>query len=482
MARKYTMLYRFRNCKSLLEHKELQEEYFWFSNVSELNDPSEGFINFYWQGDSIAWLGLFKNYVWQLYEYVTTSPLFIDDVDKLNKLFFVYSWQFNNEDLQIRRIRENIEKIVTEDANIKDICDILEKKNQIVTICGLMNIFKMLNYEALHIINKVIEKEGFAKYIPWLKWSLENIFYTSKYKSLATILLSWLNDDQEKVENIMHNNLAYDELSTFGYNDFEFLNENDAKMKNYFKTIIIALNFSELYLPQMMKFAFMNSYTCSFAKHDDSSAMWGNYADNHKGIALIYSYENDVCDIELKKIPILKVETSESMGEKRKLIFSQVEYSDNIPRFNWFESLGKLFGDERKHWLIDGKKESVILEKMYSNEKKYLDVLIDVDKKRMLHKANCWNYEHEYRCFTPNCIIEFYGENEIGQKYRYDFTDLYGIIFGIRTSYEDKLEIINIVREKCKKYNRKDFYFYQAYFDYDSGKIKKRRLDIKLLQ
>ena len=183
------MLYRFRNCKSLLEHKELQEEYFWFSNVSELNDPSEGFINFYWQGDSIAWLGLFKNYVWQLYEYVTTSQLFIDDVDKLNKLFFVYSWQFNNEDLPIRRIRENIEKIVTEDANIKDICDILEKKNQIVTICGLTNIFKMLNYEALHIINKVIEKEGFAKYIPWLKWSLENIFYTSKYKSLATILL-----------------------------------------------------------------------------------------------------------------------------------------------------------------------------------------------------------------------------------------------------------------------------------------------------
>ena len=70
MARKYTMLYRFRNCKMLLEHKELQEDYFWFSNIRELNDPSEGFIKFYWQGDYIAWLGLFKNYVWQLYEYV----------------------------------------------------------------------------------------------------------------------------------------------------------------------------------------------------------------------------------------------------------------------------------------------------------------------------------------------------------------------------------------------------------------------------
>lgn len=482
MARKYTMLYRFRNCKSLLEHKELQEEYFWFSNVSELNDPSEGFINFYWQGDSIAWLGLFKNYVWQLYEYVANSPLFIDDVDKLNKLFFVYSWQFNNEDLPIRRIRENIEKIVTEDANIKDICDILEKKNQIVTICGLMNIFKMLNYEALHIINKVIEKEGFAKYIPWLKWSLENIFYTSKYKSLAAMLSSWLNDDQEKVKNIMTNKLAYDELSIFGFNDSDFLNEKDEKKKNYFETMITALNFSELYIPQMMKFAFMNSYTCSFAKYDDSSAMWGNYADNHSGIALMYDYADDMRNIELKKIPNVKAEKSGNVGKKRELIFSQVEYSDNIPKFNWFEVLGKLFGDERKHWLIDGKKESALLKKMYSNEKEYLDVLLDIDKKRMLHKSSCWNYENEYRCFPSNWIVEFYGENEIGQKYKYDFADLYGIIFGIRTSYEDKLKIINIVRDKCRKHKRNKFEFYQAYFDYDSDKIKKYKLDIKLLQ
>lgn len=98
------MLYRFRNCKMLLEHKELQEDYFWFSNIRELNDPSEGFIKFYWQGDYIAWLGLFKNYVWQLYEYVIFSPLYIDDVDKLNKLFFVRSWTCNDSDLPIKKL------------------------------------------------------------------------------------------------------------------------------------------------------------------------------------------------------------------------------------------------------------------------------------------------------------------------------------------------------------------------------------------
>lgn len=280
----------------------------------------------------------------------------------------------------------------------------------------------------------------------------------------------------------MQYNLGYNELISLGFNDFEFLHEKDERNKKYFETIITALNFAELYVPQMMKFGFMDSYTCSFAKYYDSSAMWANYADNHKGIVLMYNYEDNVRNIELKKITISKEQKSNRLTDLRNLNFSQVEYSDTIPQFNWFYILGKLFGDERKHWLINDKKESLILEKMFMDGQKYPDSLLNIDKGRMLHKSKCWQYECEYRCFPSYWITEFYGEDEIGQKYKYDFADLHGIIFGIRTGYEYKIRIIDIVREKCKKYNRDKFDFYQAYLDYDSGKIKKQKLYIGLAQ
>ena len=60
-------------------------------------------------------------------------------------------------------------------------------------------------------------------------------------------------------------------------------------------------------------------------------------------------------------------------------------------------------------------------------------------------------------------------ESRIG---RYDFNLLKGIIFGVRTSEFDKIEVINIVKRLCIKYNRKTFKFYQVRFTSDSDMIE----------
>jgi hypothetical protein len=57
------------------------------------------------------------------------------------------------------------------------------------------------------------------------------------------------------------------------------------------------------------------------------------------------------------------------------------------------------------------------------------------------------------------------------RKLKYAFNDLDGIIFGIKTSMEDKLKIIKIIESKCRKENRKDFKFYQAYYSKQKGII-----------
>ncbi|KVX93103.1 hypothetical protein WL09_03430 [Burkholderia ubonensis] len=58
------------------------------------------------------------------------------------------------------------------------------------------------------------------------------------------------------------------------------------------------------------------------------------------------------------------------------------------------------------------------------------------------------------------------------RKLKYDFDDLDGIIFGIRTSLEDKLKISKVIEDKCRTLGRKDFKFYQAYFSRPTGKIE----------
>ncbi len=58
------------------------------------------------------------------------------------------------------------------------------------------------------------------------------------------------------------------------------------------------------------------------------------------------------------------------------------------------------------------------------------------------------------------------------RKLKYNFNDLEGIIFGIRTSLDDKLKISKIIEKKCKELGRTDFKFYQAYFSRQRGKIE----------
>ena len=56
-------LYRFRSIKNLLRKHELANLEIYFAKSSELNDPMEGYQDTYWQGDSILWENLFRNYL-----------------------------------------------------------------------------------------------------------------------------------------------------------------------------------------------------------------------------------------------------------------------------------------------------------------------------------------------------------------------------------------------------------------------------------
>lgn len=91
-------------------------------------------------------------------------------------------------------------------------------------------------------------------------------------------------------------------------------------------------------------------------------------------------------------------------------------------------------------------------------------------------KLDEWSYENEYRLILSSMVHNYF-ENKNNRKLRYDFSDLSGIVFGLRTTVEDKVRIMKVIQEKCAKHGRKDFDFYQAFYNRSTGKIEVNLLE-----
>jgi hypothetical protein len=61
------IIFKLRNTSSLLNgFHELENQELFFASPDELNDPQEGFLNLFWQGDKIVWRNLLRYYIFNL--------------------------------------------------------------------------------------------------------------------------------------------------------------------------------------------------------------------------------------------------------------------------------------------------------------------------------------------------------------------------------------------------------------------------------
>ena len=63
------LFYRFRKTQNIFDFKELENQEIYFASNKELNDPMEGYKDFFWKGDEIVWNNFLINYVKSL-EYI----------------------------------------------------------------------------------------------------------------------------------------------------------------------------------------------------------------------------------------------------------------------------------------------------------------------------------------------------------------------------------------------------------------------------
>jgi hypothetical protein len=135
----------------------------------------------------------------------------------------------------------------------------------------------------------------------------------------------------------------------------------------------------------------------------------------------------------------------------------------------------------KKYWYYDeAGQRSPSAEYLANSEAEWRDRYWRNFNYSVTNKLEAFRHEREYRVVLPAYMLDYSDKNL--RKVKYDFNDLEGIIFGMRTSEQDKLKISKIIEEKCRQTGRFDFKFYQAFYSRQKGTIEHTEMSLLKFQ
>ena len=458
-------LYRFRKTRHIFEYKELENEEIYFSGSEKLNDPMENLTNFFWKGDKIVWEGLFKHYIiiiaqWEIDEMVmghssntilNTTQLF-HSVDQLlievykNKILSIYSEFFNH-------------------PNIIELIHFLGSRKSKIRRQELQFYLEI----TLGFVRVLI-----SKYIQG-KHSITN-YNDEPLKNLTSSFLSSIKKKEEQLGSEEFIDIMFDTVSLFSDHKQRAL---CIALKNYHiteknKGKISSLMIVDNYLAILESITFPYRCIASFTQHCNNAAVWGHYSDGHKGICLKFKTQ------KLKDRGIgLALKNNSYFNTKSESIipFQKILYQRQYPEIDFFKSIGVLpMHILERQWFFDKEGNPTSSTNLMQNEEMWRDNYWKNFNQRTSIKLKEWEYEHEYRLMLSSFFSNI--KNKSNRVFKYNFSSLEGIIFGINTPNEEKLDIMKIIIDKCKKESRTDFKFYQACYNSKKGLIESREMKI----
>jgi len=467
--------YRLRPIDRLLgENGELNNQEIYFAHPSQLNDPLEGFRDIIWSGDEVIWRNFFRHYLYCLH-YVAFLYLIsgddhtitIDDIpvcgsidnfstDMQKKCFSKMSNLFL-ENVEIRRLIRNISNRV---APIRK--DELECYLSSVHMFALKIIFDIFHEEQLSPESNKLPFEG--------NKLLAKVVDDEYFKAI--------NDLSKESDN------GNDYLSLMLFmgvqrkQQIKLLSKHNALESKNNKNVLL-IDFESIYIRSLEKMCFLEWYTACFMSECSNSSVWGHYGSNHSGACLIFSTEvdNERNFIKLKGIK----GWSSTHGETRdwfNLELKKINYGKSQRTTDFFKSMGRLtFSTINSMWYYSSEGErSICASHILDSEDKWRAAYWDNFYNDIMIKTKDWSYEKEYRLILSSSFFDLSEKSK--RVLNYEFSTLQGLIFGINTKGKDKLELIKIIEKKCKECNRSDFKFYQAYFCFKDGCIKKYELEL----
>ena len=261
---------------------------------------------------------------------------------------------------------------------------------------------------------------------------------------------------------------------------YKYIRRSESKNNVEANQQLLNCNFPKDYLAQLERLLYPGWYVACFMRDYRNSSTWGNYGDKHEGVCLIFEAERTSGRDSLTLNQITGDSNQGERWQPSPLDFHEVKYGDKAGEIDFFRSIGRL--PEAKlieAWYSDKDGNlSECSDHLQKNTESWRENYWDNFYPNITIKTKDWEYEQESRLLLYSLIGDL--SERRCRTLTYDFSSLKGIIFGIRTPHSDKLKIIETIHKKCRKNNRTDFEFFQAYCCHETGGIQKYRLNLKL--
>lgn len=461
-------IYRFRNAESLLHRfNELQNQEIYFATQQELNDPMEGCRDLYWQGDAIVWKNFILNFI-KSFEQIFKLYSVVDESKKIDETDIVDTFKLTVGLTPFRNnIIETISRKLFKIPLISKLPDALSKRINPIRRSELLSYLQFLHPFVINEVSQTYYENGLISF-PLIK---KNLSEFEKIIEKSGSLPELLN----KIELENNNNSLESFLTVIGiYSQTTLLiaRKNYEKKLNNANSLFLFYEFPNKYLDKLVADIYPPWYSASFLSDCKNSAIWGHYGDNHKGICLIFNAavdENNEMSLNLEteygysSKPIIGMQPHK---------FIKMKYENAPTEIDFFRSIGRLRKFELdKFWYKDSEgNRSVCGQHLVDNEEVWREKYWSNFFNSISIKLKEWEYENEYRLVINGDFVDYTDKNS--RKLKYAFNDLNGIIFGIRTSSSDKIEIMKIVKDKCNQTSRTEFDFLQAYYSIETKQIE----------
>lgn len=456
--------------------QEIKEGTLWFAKSETLNDPLEGYAQVVWQGDRIPWEGLFKNYISSLYRCMLLFDLGVDD-DNLLKEDIVFRDGFSFDDAPIKDTFQRLANKFIHNNIVSRFISFLENNGE----CTADELYYWLCL--LHPIawNLCVEENLEKGYLTYgVKKRKE--FDTNELEKITSVLDDKKITEEElhDLERVANEMLNFTEiLQMSSYDKDEKESDDELKIRKARKWRVwqeMYHDFPKKYVEGLKRLIYPDGLVSCFSADVTNSVMWGHYADEHRGVCLLYETilveEKEIIPLETIEREHLKIDLSSEV--------KPVGYKDSIIKRNFFETMGELSIPQIESWLKNEDNESSSLLTIYDSDE-WRNRYWKEFNEMYYTKMSSWEYEKEYRLVIPGYILEHVSaadqelkdESELeepkGLAVKYAPDTLKGIVFGLRTNIHDKVKLLRAVKESGR--NLKNFGIFEAKYDERNRKI-----------
>ena len=436
----------------------------------------EGFQDVVWSGDHIAWSNLFKDYVNCLswgYQYVVVAGEHLQYHLPVRQV-----WPWNAPPSpQAKVLFDAIWSRMQGRAQLHQCATKLADYRRKARKDEVTAYLRILHFAALEAIQHVYIENGLISTPMFPNLPVET---ADQFNLMNELDLMLQIDDPRRIDAVFSaQNCMRSETELIS----KFANENLSESTAWRNLMRLTLTFPTLYVEELGRLFWPDWCVACFTSSFHNSSMWGHYADQHKGVCLIFQTEGTGAEdnLPLNQITGWGLDQDGNSRRSRSLMpmeFREVHYGDKPDEVDFFTSMGRLTQkDLLDLWYTDASGNvstcagHVLPEGNQADwRKRHWETLI----REVSFKTQDWAYEQEHRLVLCHPFSDSLDED--ARALTYEFKSLTGIIFGIRTSDDDKRRIIETIKRKCAETDRSDFRFFQAYYSPIHGDIRNHEL------